>query len=146
MKIQCYSVAAPIARTSLSAHKIGPDRTRQPDRTADPIGCAGCCCNTAKSNYCQIDFFPFDLRTKKVIPSQSISIIDVRTAQDHVLAPRGSRDLISRSSHFFLADEEGPRGVVDRWDGPTGPGFGSHGTGMIAQLERARGHINVTLN
>ena len=97
-------------------------------------------------NTVKIDFFPLDLRTKKVIPSQSISIIDVRTAQDHVLAPRGSRDLISRSSHFFLADEEGPRGVVDRWDGPTGPGFGSHGTGMIAQLERARGHINVTLN
>ena len=45
--------------------------------------------------------FSFDLRTKKVISSQSIVIIDARTAQDHILTPRGSRDLISRSSHFF---------------------------------------------
>ena len=65
------------------------------------------------------DVFSLDLRSKKVIPSQIIPIIDVRTAQDHVLAPRGSRDLISRNSRFFAADEEGPRGIVDRWDGPT---------------------------
>ena len=96
--------------------------------------------NNLKPGYRQIDFqfFSLDLRIKQVMPSQSIVIIDVRTAQDHVLTPRGSRDLISRSSHLVLADEEGPRGVVDRWDGPTGPGIGSRGPGMTARTKRAQ--------
>ena len=36
-----------------------------------------------------------------MIPRASIVFVDAQTAQEHVLAPRGSRDMISRTALFM---------------------------------------------
>ena len=63
-------------------------RSREPDLSR----------NTRK-----IDFSPFDLELVPSIPRKSMAIVHIKTAQDHVITPRGSGDMISQRSHFFPA-------------------------------------------
>ena len=44
---------------------------------------------------------PFDFELVPSIPRESIAIVHIKTAQNHVITPRECGEMISRRSHFF---------------------------------------------